>query len=247
MIEKAAEDPGWLDKFFDPAWNNEHSTYIWLMIFGILVMTGLGLPLPEDIWMSLAGFTAFTQGDNQFVLGLFVMGFFVCSGAAVLGDIGAYSMGRRYGFGIRDRFKFLRRLLSEKRLHRVQGWFQNYGAAAVFLGRQVAGVRFVTFFTAGTMRMGLAKFMLWDFLGCLVSVPVWMTLGALAAKFGKPWMETKSKTVVWAVLLGVLAVVLVFLIVARVRQARREAAGEPEFEADAQLSSKREIPVNDEQ
>jgi membrane protein DedA with SNARE-associated domain len=233
---------GWLEALystlFDPAWNREHATTIWPAIMIILAMTGIGLPTPEDIWLTLAGFSAYKQGGDQFVWYYFIGAFLACSTANLIGDSGAWMLGRRFGFGIRDRFKFMRTLLTEKRMRRVQGWFDNYGNWTVFLGRQVAGVRFVTFFSAGTMRMPLPKFLLFDFLGCLISIPVWLTLGALAAIYGREWLNTASRNVGGGLLLGGIVAVIIFILVVK-RSARKRAARDAEqIETEIRMSTR---------
>lgn len=189
-LNDLAGQAGWMEALFatmfDPAWNQEHATVIWPTIMFILALTGIGLPTPEDIWLTLAGFSAYKQGGDEFIWYYFLGALFACSFANLVGDTGAWFLGRKLGFGIRDRFKFMRRILTEKRLRKVQGWFDNYGNWTVFLGRQVAGIRFVTFFSAGTMRMPLPKFLLFDFLGCMISIPIWLTLGALSSRCEAP-------------------------------------------------------------
>lgn len=233
---------GWLEALyatlFDPAWNQEHATTIWPVIMLILAMTGIGLPTPEDIWLTLAGFSAYKQAGDEFVWYYFIGAFFACTFANLVGDSGAWFLGRRFGFGIRDRFKIMRKLLTEKRMRRVQGWFDNYGNWTVFLGRQVAGIRFVTFFSAGTMRMPLPKFLLYDFLGCFISIPIWLTLGALAAIYGREWLDSASRNVGGGLLIGGFVAVVIFIIVVKRRAKKRAARDADEIEAEIRLSSR---------
>lgn len=248
MLEGAAEaandavaSSGWLDTvlstLFDPEWNQEHATTIWPMIMLVLALTGVGLPTPEDIWLTLAGFSAYKQGGDEFTWYLFVFAFFVCATANLIGDTGAWFLGRRFGFGIRDRIKIMRKLLTEKRMRRVQGWFDNYGSWTVFLGRQVAGVRFVTFFSAGTMRMPLPKFLLFDFLGCFLSIPLWLAIGALAAVYGREWLEGASRTAGGGILLGGVVAVIIFIVIVKLRARSRAKRDAEQVEEEIRLST----------
>ncbi len=205
---------------FNPAWNADHRSAILGVIVVVLFLSGAGLPLPEDLPLSATGFTTFKQSGDMFVWWKFVLAFSMVVAPILLGDLIAYSLGKRYGFGLRNRARFLARALSDRRIARVQRWFDEYGSFTVFLGRQVAGVRFVTFFTAGTMHMKLAKFVLWDFMGCFVSVPVWLTLGALAARYGRHWLHAASRTVGTSFLLGVAVAALILIVVAKIRASR---------------------------
>ena len=241
-VNEVAADPGWLETLyatlFDPQWNQDNATTIWPAICGILLLTGIGLPLPEDIWLTLAGFSAYKQAGDTFIWYYFLGAFAATTTAILIGDTGAWWLGRRYGFGIRDRFKIMRKMLTEKRMRKVQGWFDNYGSWTVFLGRQVAGVRFVTFFSAGTMRMSLRRFLLFDFLGCFVSIPIWLTLGGLASVYGREWLESASQSVGGG-LLAAGAVALIILIVVVKLRARKRAKRDAEvIEVEVRVSAR---------
>lgn len=240
IANEAVGEAGWLEAIFatlfDPEWNQEHATLIWPAIMVILAMTGVGLPTPEDIWLTLAGFTAYKQGGDEFIWYYFVGAFFACAVANLTGDTGAWFLGRKFGFGIRDRVKFMRRILTEKRLRKVQGWFDNYGNWTVFLGRQVAGIRFVTFFSAGTMRMPLRKFLLFDFLGCFISIPVWLTLGAFTSVYGRGWLESASRSVGGGMLITGIVAITIFVIIIKIRAAKRAKRDAEAVEEEIRLS-----------
>ena len=212
---------GIVANFFDPGWNSTHRTLIWGSIFAILVLAGLGLPLPEDVPLTVSGFTTFKQAGDHFNFVNYLVTFAWVVGPILCGDMLTYSIGRKWGFALPARVHFIGRLLPEKRMARVQRWFDQYGNFTVFLGRQIAGVRFVTFFSAGAMRMPLGKFLLFDFLGCLVSVPVWLTLGTLAAIHGKDWLDTASRKVGHTFLLSAVGLFFLFYIVMKFRASRK--------------------------
>jgi membrane protein DedA with SNARE-associated domain len=216
---------GFVDMLFDAEWNVANAAYIMPTIVVALFLAGVGLPLPEDIPLTLTGFTTYKQSGDQFDLLHYAVAFCIVTVPILLGDMCTWYMGRRWGFELRDRVRFIRRALTDKRMRKVQGWFDHYGNFTVFLGRQVAGVRFVTFFSAGAMRMSLSKFMLFDFLGCLVSVPVWLLLGGLAARHGKEWLDVASKKVGSGFLIASVLIVAGFYVFLRIRSARRAKAG----------------------
>jgi membrane protein DedA with SNARE-associated domain len=194
-----------IDALFDPVWNATHRVTIWAVITVSLFLSGIGVPFPEDIPLMASGFTTYKQAGDEVILWRYVLTFTVVTIAILAGDLCAYALGRRYGVAIRARFRFTSRLMSRKRLVRVMRWYREYGSFTVFLGRQVAGLRFVTFYMAGSMKMNLAKFVLWDFIGCLVSVPIWLALGTLAASYGRDWAKAASSKVG----LGFLGIVLI--------------------------------------
>ena len=140
------------------------------LTFGILVLTGLGLPIPEDVILLAAGATV-SWGRT---------GFYPMVGAALLGVLVAdallFWLGRRYGRGLLERRPF-RYLATAARVERAGRMFRSRGAGAVFLARFVAGLRFVVFFLAGASGMRPATFLLMDLTGALVSVPLVVLLG----------------------------------------------------------------------
>lgn len=238
LADKAGAMEALYSTLFDPQWNQDNATTIWPVIMVILFLTGVGLPAPEDIWLTLAGFSAYKQAGDHFVWYYFAGAFVATSFAILVGDTGAWWLGRRFGFDIRDRFKFMKRVLTEKRMRKVQGWFDNYGSWTVFLGRQVAGVRFVTFFSAGTMRMSLPRFLLFDFLGCLVSIPIWLSLGAAASIYGREWLEKASKSISGGLLGVAVVAVIIMIVVIKIRSAKRAKRDAEDIEEEIRLSSR---------
>ncbi|HSI04678.1 MAG: DedA family protein [Myxococcota bacterium] len=222
---------GLVSSFLDPDWNEAHRHVIWATIIFILFFAGIGLPLPEDIPLTISGFTTFKLSGDRFVLVNYALTMAAVIVPILAGDLLTYSIGRRWGFSLPARVRLIGRLLPEKRLARVQRWFDHYGNFTVFLGRQIAGVRFVTFFSAGAMRMPVTKFILFDFLGCLVSVPIWLTLGTLAAIHGKEWLDVVSRKVGRGVLLSAVGLFLLFYVILKVRSALRARRVETEHAA----------------
>jgi membrane protein DedA with SNARE-associated domain len=207
---------------FDPAWNVEHRVAIFATIVTLLFLSGIGLPLPEDIPLTIAGFTTIKQAHDQFVFAHYLTTFATVVVPILLGDLVAYALGRRYGLGLTERIGALRRVLSAARVARVQRWFDRYGGFAVFLGRQVAGVRFVTFFTAGSMRMPIPRFLGFDFLGCVVSVPIWLTLGTFASRYGEAWLHAAMSRASHTILLVVVLLVAALVVITKLRSGRAE-------------------------
>ena len=231
-------DPGFfnrlINQLYDPAWNAEHRWQIWGLIVFVLISTGFGLPTPEDIWLMLAGFTTWLSTGGEFVWYIFLPVLVLCSLSNVVGDLVAWGMGYKWGLGVRDRFKFVKKAITDKRLARVQGWFDNYGLWAVFFGRLVTGVRLVTFIMAGAMKIKWWKFALVDFAANMASIPLWLTLGVLIAEHGREYADDLSKKLsVWVLAIGgaLLVIVVVIYKISAARRAAREAA-EPGVEAD---------------
>lgn len=205
------------DQFIE--WADSGGTpIIWGIICAVLILTGVGLPTPEDIWLTLAGFLTYhsgffglSPGLESFSIWHFAAALLFCSTSNVIGDSMCWWLGRNIGLPIREKSKFFQKLISDRNYARVRWWFRKYGGGTVFIGRQMAGVRFVTFFTAGTVRMPWARFAMWDFIGCFLSIPVWFTLGALGHIHREDLKELFLSAGNWMLLGGAVLVVGFFL------------------------------------
>ncbi|MBM4371187.1 MAG: DedA family protein [Deltaproteobacteria bacterium] len=201
------------------------------VIFGILFISGIGLPLPEDIPLTFTGILlslpATATFFGGFEIAVAVISFSI--GLAILsGDLIAYGMGRRFGNDLAT-WPGLRLALRPKRRARLEHWFARYGNWAVFFGRMVAGVRFVTFVSAGIARMPVTRFLFYDGLAAAITVPFWMVLGYLiGTHFDRliVWIGRVNTTTWVAAAVGLL-VLLILRVVVRRRRARRAEPAPP--------------------
>jgi membrane protein DedA with SNARE-associated domain len=144
--------------------------------FGVATLTfleNLFPPIPSELVIPLAGFVA-AQGDLRLAI-VIVMG----SVGSLAGATVWYVIGRRVGEGrlrawVGRYGKWL--TLSEDDVDRAQRWFRRHGAAVVFFGRLVPGVRTFVSLPAGFSSMPLAPFLLYSALG----TALWTTALAYA-------------------------------------------------------------------
>ena len=135
-----------------------------------LVITGLGLPFPEIMFIAAAGVVSERGGLSV------AFPIVSCSIAVLLGDLGLFYLARFLGPAAVRR-RPLRWLLPPRIRPRIDALFARHGSMAIFVARHLAGVRAATYALAGMHRMRLAQFVLWDVLAILVSVPVFASLG----------------------------------------------------------------------
>lgn len=179
-----------------------HQLLEWASIYGLpvlwtgLLVAGLGVPLPEDIFLITGG--VLTHRSN----GSFLFAVLVLYSGVMVGDAIVYHMGFRYGEAVL-RKKFIARLMTPARVERVRRYYARYGALTVFLARHVAGIRFPTFLMAGVSRMGFWRFFFWDGIAALISVPLWIVLGYKASQ---NWEEIHKRISGWLVWIAVIAI-----------------------------------------
>lgn len=146
--------------------------------FFVLLLCGLGLPVPEDVVLIAAGALGLIDGRSWvFVSAVMYVG-------VMMGDSTIFLAGRYFGGRLRSA-RWFQRFFSEAKQNRVEALFDRYHSAGLFIGRFLPGLRAPLFFTAGSMKIRYWSFFLYDGLAALVSVPVFVWLGYwLWRKFG---------------------------------------------------------------
>lgn len=197
-------------------------SYAYLSVFGVLLLCGLGLPMPEDIVLVTGGYMVYLADKQQLAAPTLTWMLVVGMVGVLSGDTFLFFAGRKLGQRVTRVWPF-RLMITPRRMQRVQHFFDRYGATTAFFARFAAGLRAPTYLLAGTAGMRFRTFILADGIAALLSVPAWILL---AWYFGaqidrvKVWMG-QSK---WAIVVIFLA--LAIYIVYRVIRSRRRRAKE---------------------
>jgi membrane protein DedA with SNARE-associated domain len=146
----------------------EHFTYLGLLV--VLVLCGLGLPVPEDAVLLTGGFLAH-RGVVDYPVALAIS--FV---GVITGDCSLFFLGRRFGTGLLRYFGVMHPN-SRKSIARMRAFMNRYGHRAVFYGRFLAGLRALVYLSAGSLGVPISRFLMYDLLGALISVPLVVSLG----------------------------------------------------------------------
>ena len=186
---------------------------------GILVLCGLGLPIPEDVSLICAGYLA-----HRGVVEVNTV-FAFCFGAVLLGDALAFGMGWWFGQAIL-RWKSTQRYFTPRKQRRVRAYFRKFGSKVIFIARFLPGLRFSIFFSAGMLRVKPAVFAIYDSMAAAVSVPA---LVYLAYYFG----DRIDHVIAWSRRseYGIAAIFLVavaFVVIKLAKQRRRNKKCEPQ-------------------
>lgn len=141
----------------------EHFTYGG--IFLVLLLGGLGAPIPEELAVLAAGALA-REGVIRWWMGLAV-----CLVGVLAGDVVLYSAGHHWGDRLL-RWRLVRGVLTEARARRLASAYRRHGVKIVIVARHVMGLRAAAFLTAGIVRLPFWKFLLVDAAAASVGVPV---------------------------------------------------------------------------
>ncbi|TML44567.1 MAG: DedA family protein [Actinobacteria bacterium] len=145
------------------------------LLFALVAGESAGALIPGETALIVAAALA-SQGKLSLTVVIAV-----AAGAAIIGDNIGYLIGRR---GLRWLVNRPGRLAAGRRrlLERGEEFFARWGAAAVFFGRWLPGLRVVTSWLAGADRMPWPRFLLWNALGGIAWAS---TIGALAYVLGR--------------------------------------------------------------
>jgi membrane protein DedA with SNARE-associated domain len=221
-------DPSTLERIVD-ALTGESLHRGYAVVFGVLVLCGFGLPLPEDIILVTGGLLAWRASPleeatlagmirDQSLLTMIAFGM----GGILAGDSIIFLAGRKLGHRVAE-FGPLRRIITPQKLTDAEKLLRRRGNLVVVVARFLPGLRAPTYFTVGHAKLPYWEFLLFDGAAALVSAPLWVCLGFF---FGSNIAEALRTAGHFSnyILGGVL--LLVGVIVFRCwRRRRREAAG----------------------
>lgn len=203
----------------------------WAVLF-VLLICGMGVPIPEDITLVTGGVVAGLYPEQVNVHLIFLVSLF----GVLAGDGMMFLLGRIYGERVLT-FKPVAKLLTPQRFEAVQKKFDQYGNWVLFVARFMPGLRSPIFIVAGMSGISYWRFLLADGLAALISVPVWVYLGYYGAS-NIDWLLSivhKGQMGIFIVL-GLMAAVLGFL---WWRNRRRIAEKLPQVSAKLLKSTKR--------
>lgn len=142
----------------------------YLAIFALVILGNMGIPLPEETILILAGYLVW-QGELRLpiVLAIGIL-------SAVVGDNIGYQIGRHYGQGAIERYGHWV-LGNSKRLESMRGFVTRYGPMGVFVARFLPGIRFMAGPLAGATGLRPLPFLAANVLGAALYVPLSVALG----------------------------------------------------------------------
>jgi len=182
----------------------------YLGVFFLMLLENVFPPIPSELIMPLAGFTA-ARGELS-LLGVLVAGV----AGSLAGALLWYHVGRWLGEERLKRWaarhgRWL--TLAPAEVDQATAWFRRHCHMAVLFGRLVPAVRTLISVPAGIAGMGLAKFLLYSGLGTLVWTAFLLAGGYLLEdryRDVQAWLDPVSNAVIAVLLLWYLYRVVTF-------------------------------------
>ncbi|MBW4668875.1 MAG: DedA family protein [Cyanomargarita calcarea GSE-NOS-MK-12-04C] len=185
----------------------------------LMFVENLFPPIPSELIMPLAGFTAKANPEKLNIIGVFLAGVV----GSVLGALVWYYPGKWLG---EERLKNLANkygkwiAVSSKDITKAKNWFDRQGNKAVLIGRLVPGIRTLISVPAGISNMHLLPFLFYTTLGSAAWVGLLTYSGyALGSQYE---LVDKYLAPVSKIVLGGLVLAFVAWIIHRKRSSQRK-------------------------
>jgi membrane protein DedA with SNARE-associated domain len=135
------------------------------LVFGILVGSGFGLPMNEDILLVTAAALTLSGVMSPWPLVA------VAWAGVVIADGLIFHWGRLFGVRLLEH-RLLAHAISPRRLAAMQGFMQRAGPAAIFFARFMPGVRSAVYLAAGSLRLPYRQQFLFDGMAAAIEIPL---------------------------------------------------------------------------
>lgn len=130
----------------------------------LMFVENLFPPIPSELIMPLAGYTANLPGSKLNITGVFVAGLLGSVTGALIWYYPGKFLGERRLRELADRYgKWIS--ISGKDITKAKQWFDTQGNKAVLIGRLVPGVRTLISVPAGLSNMKLLPFLFYTTIG----------------------------------------------------------------------------------
>jgi membrane protein DedA with SNARE-associated domain len=140
-----------------------HGSYLGIIVF--LILTGAGLPFPEEVAIVAAGVLS-SPGIRHLNPWL---AWASCLFGALAGDCVMYWIGHHFGRRVLREHHWWTRFIKPEREAQMERMLEDHGFKVLFLARFLVGIRSPVYLSAGILRMPFWRFMLID-LFCATAV-----------------------------------------------------------------------------
>lgn len=142
----------------------------YLLIGGPVVLTGMGLPVPEEVFIIYAGIGS---GNGTYEPWL---AWLTCLIGALLGDCAMYAIGYHFGHRLLRDHRWFAKLMNPRRERQMEAMIRKHGLKVFLTARFLVGVRSPVYVAAGILRVSFRQFLLFDSLCATLVVSVFFGL-----------------------------------------------------------------------
>lgn len=154
----------------------------YLAIIVVLVLTGLGFPIPEEVPIIAGGILA-ANGTLEPL-----PAFLCCLFGAIAGDCVMYWIGYHFGRGVLRDHRWWARFITPQREAEIEQKFRRHGLKIFFVARFLVGLRSPVYLTAGILRVSFRRFFLIDLICATTVVGTFFGLSYLFGQQIAQWI-----------------------------------------------------------
>lgn len=165
-------------------------------LYVILLVSILGLPIPDEFLLTFVGFMSFSGQLNP------VLAIFSSATGSMTGITIAYLLGRFFEAKV---LTLLKKHAGSERLEKVLNWYQKHGEKLLTVGYFIPGVRHLSGYIAGLSGLRYRNFAFFSYLGALAWTSLFIVLGRT---LGTRWETILPIIHRYSILLGVISAVL---------------------------------------
>lgn len=160
--------------------------YGYFGVFLVLVLGGLGLPVPEELPIIVAAILV-RKGAM-----LWAPALASCLLGVLVGDFVVFILGYLYGERVLG-FPLTRKFLTKEREAQIKGYFHRHGVKILILGRFAPGFRTAAYLTAGILKLPMLRLLFIDLCAASFSTLLMFGLGyAFASKVEEGFNDVKN-------------------------------------------------------
>jgi membrane protein DedA with SNARE-associated domain len=192
-----------------------HGSYF--AIIAVLILTGTGLPIPEEVPIIAAGVLS---ANGQLLWWLALPS---CLLGALLGDCVMYWIGYHFGRSVLREHPYWSHFVKPEREAQIEQMLHVHGLKVFFLARFLVGLRSPVYLSAGIMRVPFRRFFLIDLFCATAVISVFFGISYYFGETIATWIKSAEIVLTVVVVLALVGVGVYFWRRHRRHQATIEA------------------------
>ncbi len=194
-----------------------HGSYFGIFVF--MVLTGAGLPLPEEVAIIAAGVLC---AHDQLHYPWLAFGALLAGG--LVGDCVMYWVGHHFGRAVVREHRWWAHCVTPEREAKMEQLLHQHGLKVLFVARFLVGVRSPIYLSAGILRLPFKRFVLFDLLCATTVIALFFSVSYFFGEEITKWIFHAERAATVVVVLAVIVAGLYFW--RRHRRKQAECAAE---------------------
>ena len=176
----------------------------YLGIVVILILTGAGLPLPEEVPVIAAGVLSSHGQMNPW------LAFLACVIGALAGDTVMYWLGRHFGRSILREQSWWAKIIHPEREAKIEEVIKKHGLKVLFSSRFLVGIRAPVYVAAGILHLPYRRFILMDLLCATTVVGLFFGVSYWFGEALTKWIKDAEYVATGIIAIAILSIAIYF-------------------------------------